>query len=154
MSRNGNGNGHDPSLRRTHLKKVLSVIRRQFIIHAPSSDLVRRYYREWEQEIEWEIKKLDQQSLRALILHAHLRGDRSETAIADAIRKPIRIVEAEVGAMVKEGVFEYVIEGGRTERQRGDSRRRLLHRCGEPLGSLATVPQAGHNYEFDDDEEL
>lgn len=148
---------------REHLDHVAKTLSSDFIPNAPKEDLVKRYYQDWKDDIDWERERLkkDKRDLKRAILDAYSkRGAFTEEMIAQELDRPIEEVRAATKEMIAEGVFTgYVREGGETEKQKGNARRQLLKLKGEPLGNYYQEPRAGTNYEpprdhdFDEDED-
>lgn len=99
----------------------------------PNKEFARRVIgREWRETIAWELREINRSENRELILAAIEDGAHTE----DDLRKVTRLTNSEVsgcvGALVAEGMYEWVREGGETEMARG-SRRSILHRVGTPV---------------------
>ena len=144
-----------------HLDGVSRTIKQNFIAHSPKEDLITRYYSDWRDDIDWERERLkhDKKELKKSIVAAYKqRGAYTDEAIAKELDRSMEEVRAAVQELIAEGVFtEYVREGGETEKQKGNSRRKLLRLKGEPLGNFYQGARPSSNYvppaDHDDDDE-
>lgn len=115
------------------LERLDSALLKDFIPTCPNKEFARRVLaREWREIITWELREINRSENRDLILAAIEEGAHTE----DDLRKVTRLRSSEIsgviGALVSEGLYEWVREGGETDMARG-SRRAILHRVGTPV---------------------
>lgn len=143
-----------PDVVRAHLDFVQKTIKEEFIANAPSSELIKRYYDDWRDDIIYERDRSTIDDERAAVVHAATeRGARTADAIATAINKPVADVKRIVRGMIDEGQAEWVKEGGETEAQKGTARRQLLRFRGESVGNQYARPQTSSHYGVGEDED-
>lgn len=116
----------------THLEKVCSIIQNEFIAKCPNQDYARRVYRSWIEEVSFQIREINQTEERSLVRSAVEEGARTASDIKSMTGLPLRSIEAVVGTLVTEGIFEWVREGGETDVARG-TRRTIIHIVGESV---------------------
>ena len=115
------------------LERLDTALLKDFIPTCPNKEFARRVLaREWREIIAWELRETNRSENRDLILAAIEEGAFTE----DDLRKVTRLRSSEIsgviGALVAEGLYEWVREGGETDMARG-SRRAILHRVGTPV---------------------
>lgn len=117
---------------REFLERVDSIIQTDFMQTCPNAKWGQRVFKNWRDEIAWELRQVEHEDTAGMITAAMDEGAHTIADIKSATGLPARDIEGVIGIKVAEGAWEWVREGGETDVARG-SRRAILHRIGTPV---------------------
>ena len=117
---------------REFLERVDSIIFNDFMQTCPNAKWGQRVFKNWRDEIAWELRQVDHEDTAEMITAAMDEGAHTVADIKAATGLAARDIEGVIGIKVAEGAWEWVREGGETDMARG-SRRAILHRVGTPV---------------------
>lgn len=123
---------------KAHIEKTIDTIENSIVPDCPDSSFVLKYYRDWLDDLRFELKERGVVELQDRLLNAWEQGYRTDEALTKATGIPRSTIIQILGNRLG---WEKVREGGKTEMARGE-RRWIWRKPGEALGSDARIPRA------------
>lgn len=117
---------------RTFLERVDGIILNDFMQTCPNADWGRRVFKNWREDITWELSQIARTEAADRVSDALEEGACTVADIKTKTGLTVKEIEGVIAGKVAEGVWEYVREGGETEVARG-TRRMIIHVVGESV---------------------
>lgn len=114
---------------REFLERVDNLILTDFMATCPNAEWGRRVFKNWRDDITWELSQIAHTEAADRVNDAVLDGALTVQDIKHATGLSNKDIDIAVGQKIKAGLWEWVREGGETEMARG-TRRNIIHVVG------------------------